>query len=98
MPILTAAYVISPIDLIPDFLLGVGQLDDLGVIGIAAMLLFRWLPRLAPRQVVAGHLAEMGFGRHDGSRGDRSNREESERVVEAVFRVNRRDSGDASRT
>jgi uncharacterized membrane protein YkvA (DUF1232 family) len=36
IPAFAAAYVLSPIDLIPDFLLGVGQIDDIGVILLAA--------------------------------------------------------------
>jgi uncharacterized membrane protein YkvA (DUF1232 family) len=36
IPAAAAAYVISPIDLVPDFLLGVGQIDDIGVILLAA--------------------------------------------------------------
>lgn len=36
IPALAAAYVISPVDLIPDFLVGAGQLDDMGVILLAA--------------------------------------------------------------
>ncbi len=37
LPALLALYVVSPIDLIPDFLLGLGQIDDLGVV-IAGVL------------------------------------------------------------
>lgn len=36
IPAIAVAYVISPIDLVPDFLLGVGQIDDIGVILLAA--------------------------------------------------------------
>jgi len=36
IPAIAAAYVISPVDIIPDFLLGVGQIDDIGVILLAA--------------------------------------------------------------
>ena len=36
IPAAAAAYVISPVDLIPDFLIGVGQLDDIGIILLAA--------------------------------------------------------------
>lgn len=36
IPAIAAAYVISPVDLIPDFLVGVGQLDDVGVMLLAA--------------------------------------------------------------
>lgn len=32
-------YIISPIDLIPDFMLGVGQLDDLAVLAIAMKMI-----------------------------------------------------------
>ena len=32
LPALLALYLMSPIDLIPDFLLGLGQMDDLGVV------------------------------------------------------------------
>jgi len=39
IPFLGLAYVLSPIDLIPDFLIGLGQLDDLGIM-LAAMRLF----------------------------------------------------------
>jgi|SRR5688572_18459326 uncharacterized membrane protein YkvA (DUF1232 family) len=44
LPILAGLYVISPIDLVPDFFPGLGQLDDLGVI-LAALELF---VRLSP--------------------------------------------------
>lgn len=36
IPAVAAAYVISPVDLVPDFLVGVGQIDDIGVILLAA--------------------------------------------------------------
>lgn len=44
-------YVVSPLDLIPDVLIGVGQLDDLGII-LAGMRLFE---TVAPPEVVAEH-------------------------------------------
>lgn len=46
------AYVILPTDLLPDFLVGVGQLDDLAVI-LAGLKLFL---KLCPPQVVQEHL------------------------------------------
>ena len=55
IPALVALYTFSPIDLIPDFLLGLGQLDDLGVL-LAALALFA---RLAPKAVVDEHRAAM---------------------------------------
>ena len=44
-------YVLSPIDLIPDVILGLGQLDDLGVIVLAVALFIE----CCPRAVVAEH-------------------------------------------
>ncbi|MCC6630298.1 MAG: DUF1232 domain-containing protein [Chloroflexi bacterium] len=55
IPAMVAIYAVSPVDLIPDVLLGVGQLDDIGVV-LAALALF---VRLAPRQVVDEHRAAM---------------------------------------
>ena len=37
-----AIYFIWPIDIIPDFLLGPGQVDDLGVAGWAAIKAVKW--------------------------------------------------------
>lgn len=65
VPVAILLYLISPIDLIPDFLLGLGQVDDLGLIGVALLITFRLLPRLAPAEVVSEHLAELGL-RPDG--------------------------------
>ena len=37
--IVALAYIISPIDLIPDYILGLGQIDDAAVLGIALYFL-----------------------------------------------------------
>lgn len=55
VPALMALYAFSPLDLVPDFLVGLGQLDDLGVV-LAALALFT---RLAPREIVAEHRAAL---------------------------------------
>lgn len=44
-------YVLSPIDLIPDMILGLGQLDDLGIV-LAGMRLFE---SIVPDDIVAEH-------------------------------------------
>jgi uncharacterized membrane protein YkvA (DUF1232 family) len=55
IPILAIAYVLSPLDLIPDFIIGLGQLDDLGLI-FGAMRLFE---SVTPDYVVAEHRKEL---------------------------------------
>lgn len=44
IPVLAVLYLISPIDLIPDVLLGPGQLDDIGLILMALALFLRLVP------------------------------------------------------
>jgi uncharacterized membrane protein YkvA (DUF1232 family) len=51
VPVIALLYVLSPIDLVPDFIPGLGQLDDLGVI-LAALELF---VRLCPSPAQAFH-------------------------------------------
>lgn len=51
VPILTVLYIFSPIDVIPDFLLVLGQLDDLVVLS-AGLSFFE---KLAPPDVVEEH-------------------------------------------
>ena len=53
------AYVVLPADLVPDFLIGVGQLDDLVII-LGGLRLFL---RLCPPQVVQEHLRAISAGR-----------------------------------
>ncbi|MCC6790751.1 MAG: DUF1232 domain-containing protein [Thermomicrobiales bacterium] len=65
LPIVAAAYVLLPIDLIPDVLLGLGQVDDASIIGIAIFAMTKLLPRFAPANVVAEHLAQMRDRRRD---------------------------------
>lgn len=56
------AYVVSPIDVLPDLLLGVGQVDDLGVLVALVFLLSTLLVKFAPEDVVMAYL--------DGTYGD----------------------------
>lgn len=61
VPIAVLLYIISPIDLIPDFLLGIGQMDDFGVLGLTLLIAIRLLPRLAPFAVLSEHLTDLGL-------------------------------------
>jgi uncharacterized membrane protein YkvA (DUF1232 family) len=49
------AYVILPIDLLPDVLLGLGQLDDLAVIVLGAKLFIE----LCPPEIVREHMQDL---------------------------------------
>jgi uncharacterized membrane protein YkvA (DUF1232 family) len=82
-PVLAALYVLSPLDVIPDLLLGIGQLDDLGALAVLAVVLTRLLPRLAPAEVLLEHLEAMGFGRRATPGGTGAEGP----VIEASFRV-----------
>ena len=81
LPALLALYAVSPIDPIPDILLGLGQMDDLGVMVAGVLLLARVIPRLAPADVVDEHWRDMGVGRQTATAA------RSEAVVEARFNV-----------
>ena len=60
---LAVLYVISPIDIIPDFLLVIGQVDDVSVIGLIVAVI-AMLVRWSPPAVVAEHAADLGFIPH----------------------------------
>src|SRR4028119_699077 len=59
LPALITLYVLSPIDAIPDFFLGLGQIDDLGLITGGVLILSRLIPKLSPGHVVDEHLRDM---------------------------------------
>lgn len=87
LPIVAVLYLLLPIDLIPDVILGFGQIDDLSMIGVTVFAMTKLLPRLAPNAVVNEHLSALrnkrGFRHRE--RGD---------VVDAAFTVVERSSAD----
>jgi uncharacterized membrane protein YkvA (DUF1232 family) len=71
---LSFVYTISPIDFIPDVILGVGQLDDLGVILLGLALFVK----LCPPDLVEFYRKQIEFGpdpNHDGE------------TVDATYRI-----------
>lgn len=64
-PMAILAYVLSPIDFVPDFLIGPGQVDDLGVVALGLFILLRMMVHFAPDEVVAEHIANI-TGRRAG--------------------------------
>lgn len=71
LPLATLIYIVSPIDVIPDLILGLGQLDDLGLF----LLTVQVFTLICPRAVVQMILEEMDGGVIDGEwRSDERNR------------------------
>jgi uncharacterized membrane protein YkvA (DUF1232 family) len=56
VPPLSLAYVLFPIDILPDVVLGLGQLDDLAIV----LLGLKLFVELAPPEVVQEHLQSLG--------------------------------------
>jgi uncharacterized membrane protein YkvA (DUF1232 family) len=54
-PVLVGLYFLSPIDLVPEFIPILGQLDDVGII----LLAIKGFLRLAPQDIVAEHMQAM---------------------------------------
>lgn len=85
IPLLAALYLISPVDVLPDVILGLGQLDDLGVIGLAIVMMTRLVPRFAPDSIVQEHLAKMGGTRTSNPQSRPPSNPRG--VVDATYRV-----------
>jgi uncharacterized membrane protein YkvA (DUF1232 family) len=62
IPIGAVAYVLSPIDLVPDFVPILGQLDDLGIL-MTALTVFNCL---SPADLVSEHLERLHMGSAEG--------------------------------
>ena len=55
IPAAALVYVVSPIDLIPDFILGLGQIDDIGIVVLGIALFIE----MCPRAIVDAHRAAL---------------------------------------
>ncbi len=64
IPLAAVIYVLSPFDIIPDFLIGIGQLDDIGIVWLAMQA----LERASPVDIVAEHREVLSGKRQDGDR------------------------------
>ena len=75
IPLAAVAYIISPIDLLPDFVLGLGQVDDVGIalLGVALFM------EVCPRAIVDEHRAALDEP-GGGPRGE-------EQVIDGTYRV-----------
>src|SRR5215468_4607023 len=61
MLVAAAAYVVLPFDLVPDFIPGLGQLDDLTVMVLAIEAVIAFVPRRLVDHHLAGIRAAMPF-------------------------------------
>jgi uncharacterized membrane protein YkvA (DUF1232 family) len=59
VPVAAAAYLMWPLDVLPDILPIVGQLDDIGIVTLALSVFFR----LSPAGVTTFHRAAVDAGR-----------------------------------
>ena len=57
VPLLAVLYLVMPLDVLPDFIPILGQLDDLGVVVLAMSL----MAKLAPSYVVDEHRRALGY-------------------------------------
>jgi uncharacterized membrane protein YkvA (DUF1232 family) len=57
IPLIVLVYFITPVDLIPDFIPVLGQLDDIGILLLGMALIIR----LAPQSVVDEHRLALGY-------------------------------------
>ena len=76
LPLLAGAYLLMPIDILPDAFLGLGQLDDLAVIWIAMQMLLR----LAPDDIVTQY-------RSGAKPGPAKKEQSTDDVIDGNYRV-----------
>ena len=73
---LSLLYLVSPVDILPDFIVGLGQLDDLGVL-LLAMSLF---VRLCPPRLVDQYRNQLEYGDQEGY-------DDKDETVDTTYRV-----------
>ena len=62
VPLLVILYFVFPIDILPDFIPGLGQLDDIGVVLLGINL----IARLSPDAIVEEHKRNLGINTISG--------------------------------
>jgi uncharacterized membrane protein YkvA (DUF1232 family) len=84
LPVLALVYLISPIDLIPDMILGLGQVDDLGVIAVLGYLLVSYVRRAGWATIFEN--GPVANARRESPKNDSSYTESSE-IIDAQYRI-----------
>lgn len=88
IPPAVLAYLVLPTDFLPDFALGLGQLDDLAILLIGTKLFIE----LAPTDIVREHLTALGARIQEWRVND--GEEEPPQMVEGEFEVLEIDEGE----
>jgi uncharacterized membrane protein YkvA (DUF1232 family) len=84
IPVASLAYLLFPVDILPDFAIGLGQLDDLAVV----MMGLRFFLELAPAEVVREHLKRIAQAAHwSVDNAAKPDSKPDSEVVEGKFRV-----------
>jgi len=83
VPLLSLAYLIWPLDFLADPLLGLGQLDDLGVILLGIMLFVN----LVPQQIVRQHQRDLGEEPAPDEHAPQEPQEPAARTVRTTYRI-----------
>ncbi|MBN2003239.1 MAG: DUF1232 domain-containing protein [Anaerolineae bacterium] len=66
VPLLTALYVLSPVDLVPDLALGLGQLDDLAIFLVGLRLFVELCPPDLVEELKSAHLIKRNWTPSEG--------------------------------
>jgi uncharacterized membrane protein YkvA (DUF1232 family) len=82
IPPIVLAYAIFPLDFLPDFGLGLGQLDDIAII-LLGMKLF---VELSPPEIVRQHLDDLASALSGNQSGETASQDQGE-VIEGSYRV-----------
>lgn len=56
VPLVTILYMVSPANVIPDFQLVTGELDDLFVAAMAMAAMIKLVPLIVPREIIDEHI------------------------------------------
>ena len=87
LPLLVLAYFIFPVDLLPDFIPGLGQLDDLAIVLVAIRLFVMLAPKDVVTQYRVGDNSSEASTHTDAGTAEWSQPAGNGNVVDATYRV-----------
>lgn len=63
VPLATIVYMVSPLNILPDFQLGAGQVDDLLIASLAMAGMMKIVPFIVPRSILNEHIEAIHAGK-----------------------------------